>query len=115
VVAPDGFVGRDSKQVDDFVGLVMRQYNDVIDALEHGQLICPDQEDAASCESFAAGFVAGAELVPEWIGDADRWTFATGFAYLAGRLDLVPKAGQEDSAGRQGQRVGQAPPGRSFT
>jgi uncharacterized protein len=88
-LAPRGFAGRDSKAVDDFVGLVMRQYNDVGDALEHGRGLLPDRDNVQACASFAAGYVAGAELDPQWIGNDDHWSFVAPFAYLADRPDLV--------------------------
>ena len=69
--------------------LVLRQYNEVVDALQHQQAILPEQDDFDGCESFAAGYAAGAELDPEWRNDAERWTFASGMAYLADRRDLL--------------------------
>jgi uncharacterized protein len=88
-------VTKDSSDLDvdslnDFVGLMMCLYNEVIDVLEHGAAMAPEADDIAGCESFAAGYVTGAELDPRWIGDDDRWTFAAPLAYLAGRRDLVP-------------------------
>jgi uncharacterized protein len=90
VLAPEGLDELDEQGAKNFVALVLRQYNDVADALAHDTLVMPDPDDVEGCQSFAAGYVAGAELDPEWIGDAARWTFAVLPAYLAGRLDLVP-------------------------
>ena len=73
-----------------FIGLLLRLYNEVLDALNGGEAIIPDEDDVAACESFAAGYAAAAARDPEWIGDDDRWTFAAPFAHLAGRLELVP-------------------------
>lgn len=89
-------VTRDSRDLDndslnDVVGLMMRLYNEVIDALDHDAAVMPEADDIVGCESFAAGYVAAAELDPQWIGDDDRWTFAAPLAYLAGRRDLVPE------------------------
>jgi uncharacterized protein len=91
VLVPEGLGECDAANARDFVGLVMRQYNDVADALGQGMAIMPEPDDEEGCEAFAAGFIGGAEIDPEWIEDADRWTFAAPFAYLAGRLDLVSK------------------------
>lgn len=88
-VFPDLPASSDSVTTERSVGWVLRQYNDIVDALEHQQAILPDEEDVDGCESFAAGYAAGAELDSEWREDADRWTFASGMAYLGGRLDLL--------------------------
>jgi hypothetical protein len=74
----------------------MRQYNDVLSALAEGQIVAPDPARVDDCVLFAAGFVAGAELDPEWIGDDYRWSFAVPFAYLSERFDLVPRELQEE-------------------
>jgi hypothetical protein len=66
-----------------------------------GQVLLASEapEQFVACERFAAGYVAGAELDPEWRGNADRWTFAGPFAYLCGRRDLVcPCRGSERRA-----------------
>jgi len=85
-VLPNG-PGQDAQAL---IGLLLRLYNEVLDALNDGHAILPEEDDVATCESFAAGYAAGAARDPAWIGDDDRWTFAAPFAYLAGRLDLVP-------------------------
>ncbi len=85
-VLPNG-PGEDAQVL---IGLLLRLYNEVLDALNEGEAILPDENDVAACESFAAGYAAAAARDPEWIGDDDRWTFAAPFAHLAGRLDLVP-------------------------
>jgi yecA family protein len=90
VLVPHGLAEAASAR--DFIGLVMRQYNDVADALAQNMAIMPEPDDAEGCEAFAAGYIAGAEVDPEWIKNADRWTFAAPFAYLAGRLDLISDA-----------------------
>ncbi len=72
------------------VALVVRCFREVMSALEKRCTMTPAEEDVTACERFAAGYVAGAELDPEWRGNADRWTFAGPFAYLCGRRDLVP-------------------------
>lgn len=72
------------------VELLLRLKAEVQDAVNHGQLIMPDDDSIEDCLSFANGYVLGAELDRSWIGDASRWTFASGIAYLANRLDLVP-------------------------
>ncbi len=68
----------------------MRLYNDVIRATNDGKAFLPEAEDVPACESFAAGYAAGAELDRRWIGDPNRWAFAVAIAYLGGRRDLVP-------------------------
>ena len=92
VLVPDGLGRCDGENARDFIGLVMRQYNDVADALGQRMTIMPQPDDEEGCAAFAAGFIAGAEIDPEWIEHADRWTFAAPFAYLAGRLDLLSKS-----------------------
>jgi hypothetical protein len=88
VVSPDGLGGTDSESVK-ASGWLLRQYGEIVDALKTEEAILPDRDDVEACQAFAAGYAAGAELDPEWTGDDDRWTFATGMAYLGGRLDLL--------------------------
>jgi uncharacterized protein YecA (UPF0149 family) len=73
------------------IELLVRLKAEVQDAVDHEQTIVPDSNDIDKCASFASGYVAGAEADPSWVGDANRWTFASGIAYLADRLDLVPQ------------------------
>jgi uncharacterized protein len=79
-----------SEAPEQFVALVVRCFHEVMSALEKKCTMTPAEDDVIACERFAAGYVAGAELDPEWRGNADRWTFAGPFAYLCGRRDLVP-------------------------
>jgi uncharacterized protein len=72
------------------IALVLRCFYEVVVALAKHRTMTPAEDDEAACERFAAGYVAGAELDPEWRGNADRWTFVGPFAYLCGRRDLVP-------------------------
>lgn len=72
------------------VGLLLRLHNEVRMLLEQGEVWMPGPEEAEAIELFATGYVAGAELDPRWVGDADRWALVAPFAYLAGRHDLVP-------------------------
>ncbi len=72
------------------IELILRLYNQVLDAVDQGEGYVPPEEDVEACASFAAGYVAAAALDAAWIGDAERWTFASGIAYLGGRRDLVP-------------------------
>src|SRR5688500_3668278 len=78
------------------VGLVLRLYNQRLDDVHQGNGIMPGADEIAACESFAAGYAAAAALDPLWVGNADRWTFASPVAYLGGRLDLVPDAMLEE-------------------
>jgi len=73
------------------IELLVRLKVEVQDALDHSQTIAPDSDEVDECRAFAAGYVMGAELDPQWIGDVNRWTFASGIAYLADRLDVVPQ------------------------
>jgi uncharacterized protein len=84
-VLPDG--PGDSPQL---VGLLLRLYNQVLQAVDRRHPLVPEKEDIDGCESFAAGYAAAAALDPLWIGHDDRWTFASCLAYLGGRRDLVP-------------------------
>ena len=96
VVLPDGLGGLGASETEDFFGLLIRQYGDVLDALEHQEAVMPAPEDVAECKAFAAGYAAGAEIDPEWIGNADHWSFAAPMAYLGGRRDLVSEKTSED-------------------
>lgn len=90
-VTPAGLAQLDAEDVKEFASLLVRLHVDVLDAINQKQGYFPEPDDVAGCEAFAAGYVAGAELDPEWINDEARWTFASPLAYLGGRLDLVPK------------------------
>jgi uncharacterized protein len=79
-----------TKAPEQIIALVVRSFYEVMLALAKQTAMTPPEDDEAACEQFAAGYVAGAELDPEWRGNADRWTFAGPFAYLCGRRDLVP-------------------------
>lgn len=96
VVLPSGLGDLDRADAEKFFSLLFRLHADVIDALQHQQAVMPGPEEVAECKSFAAGYAAGAEIDPEWIGNDDRWTFASSMAYLGGRLDLVPQKTCED-------------------
>lgn len=89
-VLPDGLGTLGLKGAEGFLQLLMRLYNEVVGGLAKRMVLMPDETEVDACESFAAGFVAGAELDPEWVGDAAHWTFASWAAYLADQRDLVP-------------------------
>src|SRR5262249_10156197 len=74
----------------ELVMAVLALHNEVLDAVNSGATIVPAAEDVSACESFGAGYAAGAALDPAWVGDDDRWTFASCFAYLGGRPELGP-------------------------
>ncbi|MEJ7730449.1 MAG: UPF0149 family protein [Polyangiaceae bacterium] len=90
-VLPERLGALDSTSAQRWIGLTLRLHNEVVDAVNDRQTIVPAAGDVAGCESFAAGYIAGAALDPLWIGNEDRWSFASCFAYLAGRCDLVPE------------------------
>jgi len=71
---------------------LLRLYNQVADLLRDGRVFVAEEDDAAGCAAFAAGYAAGAALDPRWLADADRWSFAVPLAYLGERRDLVPPA-----------------------
>jgi uncharacterized protein len=90
VVLPNGLPNLDSTTAQRCLGFMLRLHSEVLGAVNDRTAIVPDSDDLADCESFAAGYAAGAELDPLWIDDQDRWTFASCVAYLGGRRDLVP-------------------------
>ena len=90
VLVPNGVETLEGADIERVLGMLLRLFAEVQDAVSRRQAIMPDAESVTECESFAVGYVAGAALDPEWIGDSGRWSFAAPVAYLAGRLDLVP-------------------------
>jgi uncharacterized protein len=96
VVLPAGLGGLGAAEAEEFFGLLLRQYGDVLDALEHQQAVMPRPEDVDECKAFAEGYAAGAEIDPVWLGNDDHWSFAAPMAYLGGRLDLVSEKTAED-------------------
>jgi len=96
VVLPTGLGGLGTTEAQEVIGLLFRLHGDVLDALKHQQALMPAPEDVAECKAFAAGYAAGAEIDPEWISNADHWSFAAPMAYLGGRLDLVSEKTAQD-------------------
>jgi uncharacterized protein len=89
ILLPDGMGAHDVKGAQEFVGLLIRLYNEVLRGLSEKRLLMPEPDDVDGCNSFAAGFLAGAEADPEWIDDDAHWTFAAWAAYLSGKPDLI--------------------------
>ncbi len=85
---PEGI--PDGPKGENLLGLLLRLYNEVLGDLARHESMIPRPEEEAACASFAAGYVAGAELDPVWRDDADRWGLVLGFAYVGGRLDVIP-------------------------
>ena len=52
--------------------------------------IVPDERDHARWASFAAGFIAYAEIDFTWRANATSWNYAIWAVMLAGRADLLP-------------------------
>lgn len=90
VLVPDRIETQERADIERILGKLLRLFAEVQDAVIQRQTMMPDADSVTACESFAAGYVAGAALDPEWLGDSGRWSFAAPVAYLAGRLDLVP-------------------------
>jgi uncharacterized protein len=89
VLSPEQDNGLDAEEMNVFLDLLMRQYMAISAGLSRGAVIMPEPHEEEACVSFAGGFVAGAELDPEWRGNDERWDYVEAIAYLAGRLDLV--------------------------
>ncbi len=85
----------------ELVGLVMREYEAVVAGVESGKLVKPAPEDHDRCVQFARGFIAGAQLDPEWNGHEARWGFVSWAALLAGRPELVPADVRAQLAGTE--------------
>ncbi len=90
LLLPHGFDGMNQEDTSVMLGLIMRQYNDVMNAVARRELLVPESDDADGCASFAIGYTLGAALDDEWIGYDDRWSFVTPLAFLAGRRELIP-------------------------
>jgi hypothetical protein len=91
VVMPRGIGALGEVDAARSLDLLVRLYDEVVRSVSGGEAaLLPHANDAAGCNAFAAGFVAGAELDKAWIGHEARRTFAGWAALLAGRLDLVP-------------------------
>lgn len=89
IVLPDGIGALDQEGARTLLFLLLRLYNDVVNAVNAREALLPEEDDVKGCDAFAAGYLAGAELDPAWIGDDDKWTFASWSAYLANRHELV--------------------------
>jgi uncharacterized protein len=90
IILPGG-PGADRAEAERALGMVFRLYNEIIRNVGSRDLSwLPDEEDVDGCKEFAAGYVEGATLDAEWVGDEERWSYATWAAYLGDRQDLVP-------------------------
>lgn len=99
LVILEGTPGFGGNVAQEFFGLAMQLYNRVVDALATARFIIPEADDPDACDSFAAGFIAGAELDSVWIGNDDHWTFASWAAYLSGIEELVAPSFLEEIKG----------------
>jgi uncharacterized protein len=79
----------DESEVQQLTFLLLRLQNEVLHALNRGKILITETSDVEACQSFAAGFAAGAALDPSWLENDDHWSFAEPMAYLGGRFDLV--------------------------
>lgn len=100
-VLPGGVPHPETADGATLLGLVLRAYDAVVDGVQSGALVLPDPEDNERCVAFARGFVAGAQLDPEWNGHEARWGFVSWAALLAGRPDLVPADVRAQLAGTE--------------
>ncbi|MBN9160887.1 MAG: hypothetical protein BGO98_42065 [Myxococcales bacterium 68-20] len=85
----------------ELLGLVMREYDAVVAGVQSGTLVKPDSEEHDRCVQFARGYIAGAQLDPEWNGNEARWGFVSWAALLAGRPELVPADVRAQLAGTE--------------
>lgn len=84
-------VGPPALAAERCIDLMRRLHHEVVVELERGATtMIPPEDDLDGCKSFASGYATGAALDPLWRGDDNRWTFASCFAYLADRRDLIP-------------------------
>lgn len=89
VVLPEGMGSLGKTEAEGLLLCLMRLYNEVVGTLSDGAAMYPEADDVEACESFAKGYLVGAQLDAGWVDDDDRWTFASWAAYLAGRRDHV--------------------------
>ena len=91
VVLPIGVAELTQSDGATLMSLLIRLQTDVTRAIANEETLTPESDEEDACRSFAEGYTAGAELDPEWLGDAGRWAYAAPMAYLGGRLDLVSR------------------------
>jgi len=90
VIMP-GSAGKDQAALEQELGTVLRLHDAVVRCVQRRELdLLPAEDDVDGCKAFAAGYVEGATLDPDWVADEERWSFATWAAYLGDRQDLVP-------------------------
>jgi uncharacterized protein len=83
--------GADPAAVQQELATVFRLHEAIVRCVEERNLTwLPEEDDIDGCKAFAAGYVEGATLDPDWVADEERWSFATWAAYLGDRQDLVP-------------------------
>lgn len=88
-VFPNGFEALGEEAAKGSVDLLLRLYNEVVDAVNARRPLMPAEHEVDACVSFAKGYLMGAQLDPTWVEDDARWTFASWAAYLAGENDFV--------------------------
>lgn len=89
VVFPDGMRGLDEEGAEEVLGLLIRLHDEIATALAKRRVMMPAEDEIEACDSFAAGFLAGAEADPEWVNNDAHWTFTSWAAYLAGKPELI--------------------------
>lgn len=83
--------GADLATMQQELGPVFRLRDEIVRCLEaRDPDWLPEADDLDGCKAFAAGYVEGATLDPDWVADEERWSYATWAAYLGDRQDLVP-------------------------
>lgn len=89
LIVPDGVSELSEEEGPQLIGLLIRLQGDVVDAIHSREAMIPDDDDVEECASFAAGYAAGAELDPAWIGQEVQallyqWSCGVGGALLEG-------------------------------
>ena len=71
----------------EFVGLLMVAYNDIVGRLQAGEPVGPRSDEHQVVEAWCRGYADEAFRDPEWTADAEGIHLLLPFAVLGGRLD----------------------------
>ncbi len=88
------------------VAALRQLHGEIAGAVDRGQIVGPAAHEVERSASFAAGYLAGAKLVPAWRDHPRAWQHAAWAAYLCGEVGTIDGAILRTLEKRGGADVG---------
>ncbi|MBL8613183.1 MAG: SEC-C domain-containing protein [Myxococcales bacterium] len=88
------------------VAALRQLHGEIAAAVDRGQIIGPAAHEVARSQSFAAGYLAGAKLVPAWREHARAWEHVAWAAFLCGEVASIAPATLRSLEKKGGADVG---------